>query len=293
MNKAPSHRPDWIIGEVESAAGPVDKISTVLTGVDVWGHFLCRVSGHRNDYKVPPGLYAVGAPGPQSDVFAGANYKMSFDRLRAALAGMDAWALALDTGGINVWCAAGKGTFGTQELIGRMAASRLPEVVSHKRLIVPQLAAAGVSAHIVARRTGFKVLFGPVMARDIPAYIAAGYKASAGMRSVPFGILDRLVLTPMEIIPAMRWYPIFACFILAVFGVNPSGVSLAEALSGGWPYLLLGLLTVLSGALVVPLLLPWIPSRSFAAKGWIECEAYPLSEDPKSKFFRSKADSFR
>jgi acetyl-CoA decarbonylase/synthase complex subunit gamma len=261
----------WIIGTVESAAGPVYRVSTVLTGADLWGHFLCRISGHRNDYKIPPGLYAAGNPGPRSDVFASANYKMSFDKLRAALDGMDAWVLVLDTGGINVWCAAGKGTFSTEELIGRLRSEKLSEVVSHKgkRIVVPQLGAAGVSAHVVARETGFKVGFGPVAARDIPAYVAAGYKADRRMKTVPFGILDRLVLTPMEIIPAMKWYPLFFIFVLAIFGINPSGVSISDALSFGAPYLLLGLVAVFSGAFVTPLLLPWIPFRSFAVKGWI------------------------
>jgi hypothetical protein len=269
VKKDLSHPQPWIIGTVESAVGPVSAVSTVLARADAWGRFLCRASGLRNDYKIPPGLYAAGRPGPRSDVFASANYKMSFDLLRAALDGMDAWVLVLDTKGINVWCAAGKGTFGTQELVNRLRSEKLAEVVSHKRIIVPQLGAAGVSAHLVARETGFKVAFGPVMAKDIPAYAAAGYKADGRMRTVPFGIADRLVLTPMEIIPAMKWYPLFFIFVLPIFGVNPSGVSLADAFSGGAPYLMLGLAAVFSGAFVTPLLLPWIPSRSFAVKGWI------------------------
>jgi len=46
--------------------------------------------------------------------------------------------LVLDTKGINVWCAAGKGTFGTEELIKRIASSGLKEIVSHRQLILPQ-----------------------------------------------------------------------------------------------------------------------------------------------------------
>ncbi len=47
---------------------------------------------------------------------------MSFDQLRSALGGIDGWILVLDTKGINVWCAAGKGTFGTDELVQRIQA---------------------------------------------------------------------------------------------------------------------------------------------------------------------------
>ena len=91
-------------------------------------------------YRVEPGLYAVGRPDPQSPVLVSANYKLSFDRLRRQLGGWDAWILVLDTKGVNVWCAAGKGTFGTDELVGRVESCRLAEVVAHRRLIVPQLA---------------------------------------------------------------------------------------------------------------------------------------------------------
>jgi CO dehydrogenase/acetyl-CoA synthase gamma subunit (corrinoid Fe-S protein) len=103
---------------------------------------------------VPPGLYRLGNPDNDSAVFASANYTLSFDALRSALAGTDAWILVLDTKGINVWCAAGKGTFGTNELIRRIAVTGLSEVVSHRKIILPQLGAPGVSAHEVARRSG-------------------------------------------------------------------------------------------------------------------------------------------
>ena len=85
----------------------------------------------------------MGSPSPDSPVLVSANYKLSFDVLRRSLAGIDAWILVLDTKGINVWCAAGKGTFGTEELLRRIAAVRLGEVVSHRRLVLPQLGAPG------------------------------------------------------------------------------------------------------------------------------------------------------
>jgi acetyl-CoA decarbonylase/synthase complex subunit gamma len=39
----------------------------------------------------------------------------------------------LDTQGINVWCAAGKGTFGTDELVHRIEETGLSEVVRSRR----------------------------------------------------------------------------------------------------------------------------------------------------------------
>ncbi len=86
------------------------------------------------DYAIDPGLYALGDPDRESPVLVSANYKMSFDDLRSALPGRNLWILVLDTKGINVWCAAGKGTFGTEELVKRIEASHLKEIVSHRSI---------------------------------------------------------------------------------------------------------------------------------------------------------------
>lgn len=220
-------------------------------------------------YSVEPGLYALGAPDAESDVFVTANYKLSFDILRKELKGLNAWILVLDTKSINVWCAAGKGTFSTDELIRRINEAQLHKVVSHRKLIVPQLGAVGVNAKAVQKQTDFKVYFGPVYAKDIPAYLEAGYKKTPEMRMVRFQIIDRLILTPMEIIPAMKKFPLFALIVLLLFGLQQSGIIFKDALSGGMPFLLLGLISILSGAFITPVLLPFIPFRSFAVKGWI------------------------
>ncbi len=263
-------RPRWVTGTISAANCTVYKVSTDLTKTDLWEHIRCRISAFRESYTVKPGLYAVGEPDNKSEVLVSANYKLSFDYLRGALKGMNAWVLVLDTKGINVWCAAGKGTFGTDELVKRISLARLNEVVDHRNIIVPQLGAVGVSAHMVRRTAGFKVLYGPVHAKDIPAFIAAGHKAAPEMREVRFQLLDRLVLTPMELNPAMKkYYPWFALFILAYFGLQPAGIIFRDAITGGLPFLGLGLVSVLAGAFITPLLLPFVPSRSFAIKGWL------------------------
>lgn len=259
----------WLKGTVMTKVGPVPRISTSLSRKDYQEHIKCRISAFRNNYHVPPGLYAAGEPDKSSDVFVSANYKLSFDALRSELKDINAWLLVLDTKGINVWCAAGKGTFGTEELARRIAITRLAEVVEHRRLVVPQLGAPGVSAHKVKQSTGFRVFFGPMLAKDIPGYIHSGYKATQAMRTASFPLLDRLVLTPMEIRPALKWYGWFALLMLIAFGLQPSGIFFREAWSGGLPFLSLGLVAIIAGALLTPVLLPFIPFSSFAVKGWI------------------------
>ena len=245
------------------------KVSTDWTREDIIGQIKCRISSFRNSYTVVPGLYAVGKPDKDSDVLVSANYKLSFDILRRSLKGMDAWIIVLDTKGINVWCAAGKGTFGTEELIRQIQELQLDHLVRHRKIIVPQLGAPGISAHTVSKKTGFRVFYGPVDAGDIPAYIAAGYNATRDMRTARFTWRDRLILTPMEIIPIMKKFPVYALIILIIFGVQPSGILFRDSLTGGWPFLFMGLVSVLTGAFITPLFLPFIPSRAFAIKGWI------------------------
>lgn len=261
--------PAWATGSTTTPAGTTLTISTDLSRADIWGMVKSRASGFRMNYSVPPGLYAVGEPTKESDVFVSANYKMSFDVLRRELKGMHAWILVLDTKGINVWCAAGKGTFGTDELVKRIAEAKLDTVVSHRRIIVPQLGAVGVSSGEVKKKTGFRVSFGPVDVKDIPAYVSAGYKKTPEMSATKFTLLDRMVLTPMEINPVMKKYPWYALAVLLIFGLQPSGVLFSNAWYGGMPFLVLGLVAAFSGAFLTPTLLPFVPFRSFAIKGWL------------------------
>ena len=259
--------PKFATGTVATPGGAVYRVSSEWSREDTWGMIKSRVGAFRMNYTVQPGLYAVGEPTPESDVFVTANYKLSFDILRRELKEMDAWVLVLDTKSINVWCAAGKGTFGTDELVQRISATKLDTVVSHRRLILPQLGAVGVKAGEVQAKSGFRVAFGPVRASDIPAYVAAGYKKTEEMRTVKFPILDRLILTPMEINPAMKMFPWFAAAVLLLFGLEPAGIIFENSWFNGLPFLLLGLLSIFTGAFVTPVLLPFIPFRSFAIKG--------------------------
>ncbi len=259
----------WIRGAIDTPAGRVPVVSTAWKAADRLGRLRARVGDFRMKYAIDPGLYAVGAPGMDSDVYVSANYKLSFDVLRRSLTGMNAWILVLDTGGINVWCAAGKGTFGTAELVNRIKVSRLAALVKHRRVIAPQLGAVGVDADAVKRETDFAVRFGPVRAADIPAYVAAGYKKTDAMRRVRFTVLDRLALTPMELRPAVKPYLVFALTMLVLSGLAPEGILFRQALNGALPLLVLGLAALFAGAVVTPILLPLIPFRSFAVKGLV------------------------
>lgn len=257
----------WADGVVGTPIGEVPRVRTELLFSDVLGTWKARWGVGRMRYTVEPGLYAVGNPGAESPVLISANYKMSFDRLRSELGGLDAWILVLDTKGINVWCAAGKGTMGTDGLISRVRSSGLDRVVSHHTLLAPQLSAPGISAHKVKSATGFRVVYGPVRAADLPEFLASGMRATPEMRRVRFPLRDRLVLSPMEIVPGMKYaLPLAAAFFL-ISGLGRDGYSLARATEVGSPSVILLFSAFLGGAVLTPALLPWLPGRAFSVKG--------------------------
>jgi acetyl-CoA decarbonylase/synthase complex subunit gamma len=257
----------WTDGIVQTALGDVPRARTDITWQDRLGTLRVRSGIGRMNYRVPPGLYAVGNPAADSTVLVSANYKLSFDRLRGVLAGRDAWILVLDTHGINVWCAAGKGTFSSAEIARRVVASGLARIVSHRRLVVPQLAATGVSAHEVRRSCGFSVVYGPVRAEDLPAFLDARMKATPAMRQVRFRLRDRAVLIPVEVVGGARLALPLAMVLLLLGGVGSDGYSSAGLRTIGTTSATLLLGAFLAGTIAGPILLPWLPGRPFALKG--------------------------
>ena len=243
------------------------QVATTAGWPDRLGTAGARLGVIRRRYRVAPGLYAVGSPGPDSPVLVTANYKLSFDSLRFSVSGIDAWLLVADTRGINVWCAAGKGTFSAGEVSDLVRRSRLAEVVSHRRLVLPQLAAPGVTAREVTRDCGFSVRFGPVRATDLPAWLERDGQGDEAMREVTFTLAERAVLIPVELYLLAR--PLLGLVVLALClsGLGPGVFSPAAAVQRG--VLLLGAtgLGILAGAVLVPLLLPWLPARQFWLKG--------------------------
>lgn len=289
---------NYISGETETAAGNIPLVSTKLSRRDHFGAIKVRWLIGRNNYRVKPGLYGTGNPTDSSDVFVTANYKLSFDYLRKNLDGLDAWILVLDTRGVNVWCAAGKGTFGTEELVNKIRNTQLDKIISHRRLIVPQLGATGVSAYKVKELTtedfkeenlaekslqyhfkdidkvfkvnrGYQVIFGPVRAADIKLFLQNNYKTTEEMRQVAFSFNDRLKLIPVDLVYAR--YRLLAAFavILLISGLSSEGILFKQMMEKGIPAISKITMAYATGIVITPLFLPYIPVRMFAFKGLI------------------------
>jgi hypothetical protein len=263
----PSLKQPFVIGSIQTPIGPVPQVSSSLVWADRLGTYKARWGIDRMHYTIEPGLYALGKPDEQSPVLVTANYKMSFDKLREALPGRDMWILVLDTKGINVWCASGKGTFGTMELVGRIESSGLSQIVLHRELILPQLSGPGVAAHHVKKLSGFKIIYGPIRAIDLSGFLDNGLKATPEMRLKTFTTWERMVLIPMELVGALKGGMIVIpiLFLLALLG--KSGEGWTNALSHGLFSIWAMLTAILTGAVLTPLLLPWLPGRAFSVKG--------------------------
>jgi hypothetical protein len=229
------------------------RTDSEIRWANLWDHLLARIGYRRSRHRVEPGLYAVGEPDERAPVFVTANYTLSFDALRKQLGGIDGFILVLDTRGVNVWCAAGKGTFSTAALVSAIRETRLKDRVAHRRVIVPQLGATGVAGWRVKKECGFAVDFGPVRAEDLPEYLTSG-AVTAEMRRVRFSLRDRLALTPVELTNHVLATAIAATVLYLLAG----------------PTAALAALTVFfGGALLVPMLLPLLPTPNFCVKGFV------------------------
>jgi CO dehydrogenase/acetyl-CoA synthase delta subunit len=260
---------DYIVGSIQTPAGMIPRISSKLKVRDYIGAFRVRWGIRRDTYRVNPGLYAVGTPNEYSDVLVTANYKLSFDTVRKNLHGLNVWLLVLDTKGVNVWCSAGKETFGTNELVNRIFFTSLDKIVQHKRIILPQLSAVGVAAHLVKESSGVTVIYGPVRASDIPEFIQSGYKTTKEMRHVRFEWYDRVKLIPNDLVYNLRYLGLLLVFFSILSGINNDGFSFRQTSEYSRFLSIIILAGYISGIVLTPLFLPYLFFQSFSFKGFL------------------------
>jgi len=255
---------------IDTPVGKIPVVSTNLTIGDRLGFIRMRWGIGRMRYRIDSGLYAVGKPTPDSIVLVSANYRMSFDLLRSKLEGIDAWIMVLDTKGINVWCAAGKGTFGTEEIMRRIKTLDLEKVVSHRKLIVPQLGAPGIKAHEVKKVSGFRIIYGPIRADDIKQFVDSDFKATKDMRLVTFNLKERASLIPVEFMTSLKYLIPVGLFFFIRGGFGEDGFTFSNLVIYGLLdsikfFFLIFVLFALN-----PILLPWLPGKALSVKGvWV------------------------
>ncbi len=237
-----------------------------------------------------PGLIEIGHPNRQSPVLLTCNYRLTVERVVRALQGLDCYLLVANSRGVNVWCAATGGLFTHHDVISALKISGIEKRVDRRELVLPQLAATGVEAREVRNRAGWEVVWGPVDARDIPAFLGKDGGKTLKMREVTFGWMQRLEMAivwafPISLLvalvllfvwraallPAVLFAWVLATLVFLAFplyarwlGPRPSGVRGIPFEHGGlqvvlWALFLLGLIlyAVLAGALTWGWLWRW------------------------------------
>ena len=175
------------------------------------------------------GLSKIGNPDRNSPVFLTCNYHLTVERVKRVLKGIDAYLLVANSRGINVWCAATGGLFTNHNVISVLKVSGIEELVDHRNIMLPQLAATGVEADVVKKKAGWKVIWGPVYAKDIPAFIRNKLKKTPKMREVEFPLRQRIEMAlawafPISIILALimipLWHEAISAVIFLVWGLS-------------------------------------------------------------------------
>ncbi len=175
------------------------------------------------------GLSKIGNPDTNSPVFLTCNYHLTVERVKRVLKGIDAYLLIANSRGINVWCAATGGIFTNHNVISVLKVSGIEELVDHRNIMLPQLAATGVEADVIKKKAGWKVIWGPVYAKDIPAFIRNKLKKTPKMREVEFPLRQRIEMAlawafPISIILALimipLWHEAISTLIFLVWGLS-------------------------------------------------------------------------
>ena len=225
------------------------------------------------------GLVKIGKPGRDSPVLVTGNYHLTVLKVKRALKGQDVFLLVAKSRGINVWCAAAGGHFTHHDVISAIKLSRIENFVDHRTVILPQLAACGVEAKIIQKRTGWKVKWGTVDIEDFPA----------AMRVVRFPLRSRLEMDtawafwmsgvfslvliffkPAAVVPAVVMVWLMAFFVFSAFPVylplvRPDGVDRLweKRRIGRTIFLICFLLLVLAGVLLYGVLTARLTSGFF------------------------------
>ncbi|MHA1521499.1 MAG: methyltransferase domain-containing protein [Promethearchaeota archaeon] len=201
----------------------------------LWGKLRSVLTGQVDYIPIEPGIYTSGTPDASSPLLVTANYLYTYVQVHQDLEGKDAWILALDSLGINVWCAARGGNFGNSQLLEAVQATDITAKAKSKLIILPQLAAGGIKAPELPMRTEkfpYEIMFGPVYSKDLPTYLTdqPDLKPKV-MRTIKFGIRERAVagithltflLRKIYLIPLLG---IMAGALLLDFAVNLDSIA--------------------------------------------------------------------
>ena len=209
---------DIVIDTVDIEGLEIPVLSREVNAQDKMGTLLVRCGINRYTYEIPTGLYLIGDIDHAKDVIVTCNYKLTIDILRSTIKSKGVFLLVLDTFGINVWCAAGKSTFASKELIYQIVKCDIKKKLKVRKVILPQLGATSMEPSIIRKMSGVSIVYGPVRADDIDVFLDNSYTADEDMRSVKFPLVERLKLTPLEFIQSIK-YVLISLVIFLIYSL--------------------------------------------------------------------------
>jgi NAD-dependent dihydropyrimidine dehydrogenase PreA subunit len=177
------------------------------------------------------GLVRIGSPGRHAPVLLTCNFRLTVERVRRALEGLDAYLLVANSRGVNVWCAATGGLLTNHQVVSVLKTSGIEDLVDHRRVILPQLAATGIEGKIIHQKTGWQVIWGPVYATSIPAFLSGGLEKTIETRSVSFPWPQRLEM-------AVAWAFPISVLSLLMLPFWREGILPLVGLVWGWALLI-------------------------------------------------------
>ncbi len=158
------------------------------------------------------GLIKIGNPGRDAPVLLTGNFRLTVERVRRAIEGIDAYLLVANSRGVNVWCAATGGHLTNHDVVSVLKTSGIAELVDHRQVILPQLAATGIEGKVINNKTGWTVVWGPVYATSIPQFLGGGLQKTPEMRTVRFAWPQRLEMAVAWAFPISLMSPLVLPF---------------------------------------------------------------------------------
>jgi acetyl-CoA decarbonylase/synthase complex subunit gamma len=123
--------------------------------------------------SVDPGLFPVNTPDKNSPILVTTNYRMTKIPVEEDLksAGINAWLLVVDTGGIGVESASAGGQFNADAVADALKKFKWQEKVGHKGVIIPGMSARISGSLEEALGEGAVVLVGPNDSSSIAKFL--------------------------------------------------------------------------------------------------------------------------
>ncbi|MFW9803423.1 MAG: hypothetical protein ACFFFC_12260 [Candidatus Thorarchaeota archaeon] len=162
-----------------------------------WKYFACLLGSQwmwpALAIKSAQGLFSFNGADHESPVIVTTDYYMTVFKVTEEIEKqhLSCHLLVVDGHGINVWCGSRGGHVNTDSVLTAISSTKLESVVSHRNLILPQLAASSISKAVLSDN-GWNAVFGPVEIEDVGRFIKNGNKKTLDQSIVKFGFYRRM-----------------------------------------------------------------------------------------------------